>query len=60
MEVWKLEFLPGIVVALATLWFLGILAAGTRVAMSMTIDRALLAVGGGYVGWWVVGSILQF
>jgi len=60
MEVWKLGFLPAIVVTLATLWFLGILAAGTRVAMSMTIDRAALAVGAGYLGWWVAGSILQF
>jgi hypothetical protein len=60
MEVWKLGFLPAIAVALATLWFLGILAAGTRVAMSMTIDRAALAVGAGYLGWWVAGSILQF
>ena len=36
-EVWKLNIIPGIVVAVATVWFLAILAAGrTRVAMSVT------------------------
>lgn len=59
-EVWKLDVIPGIVVAVATVWFLAILAAGTRVAMSVTIDRAVLAVAGGYAGWWAVGSILGF
>ena len=35
-EVWKLDFIPAIVVVVATVWFLAILAAGTRVAMSVT------------------------
>ncbi|MCJ7725176.1 MAG: YIP1 family protein [Acidimicrobiia bacterium] len=58
LEVHRLDFLGAAVVILATLWFLAILAAGTRVAMSLTIDRAILAVAGGYLGWWVIGSML--
>jgi len=59
-ETHRLDFLGGVVVILATVWFLGILAAGTRVAMSLPLDKAILAVGGAYTAWWVVGSLLNF
>ncbi len=60
MRVFELDFLGSVVVILATVWFLAILSAGTRVAMSLSLDRAILAVVGGYLAWWVVGSFLGF
>ena len=60
LEAWRLDFLPAVIVIAATLWFLAILAAGTRVAMSIPLDRAILATGGAYMAWWVVGSIFNF
>ena len=56
----RLDFIPVLVVVVATAWFLAILAAGTRVAMSLPMDRAALAVAGGYAAWWVIGSIFGF
>ena len=58
MHVDRFEFLGTVAVILATLWFLAILVAGTRVAMGIAIDRAILAVAGGYLGWWVLGTML--
>ena len=60
LEAWRLDFLPAVVVILATVWFLAILAAGTRVAMSLPLDKAIVAVGGGYASWWVIGSLFSF
>ena len=60
LSVHRLDFLAGILVILAGLWFLGILAAGTRVAMGVTLDKAVLAVGGGYLAWRLVSYVLEF
>lgn len=59
-NIWDLGTLQMLIVILATVWFLAILAAGTRVAMSLATDRAVMAVGAGYAAWWVIGSILRF
>jgi len=59
-EVHRLGLVGGVVVILATVWFLGILAAGTRVAMSLPFEKAVVAVGGGYASWWVVEAVLGF
>ncbi len=56
----RLDLFPILVVLVATAWFLAILAAGTRVAVSLPIDRAAMAVAGGYAAWWVIGSIFGF
>ena len=59
-EVFRLEFLAGVGVVVATAWFLAILTAGARIAMSLSLERAALAVGGSYVAWWLVGTIFGF
>ncbi len=59
-EVFRFGFVTSVAVVAATLWFLAILAAGARVAMSLPLERAALAVGGAYLGWWIVGSIFGF
>ncbi|MBU1228110.1 MAG: hypothetical protein KJ698_12975 [Actinobacteria bacterium] len=58
MSILDLGFPGAVVVILTTMWFIGILTAGTRVAMSLTLDRAIASVAGGYAAWWVIGSLL--
>ena len=41
-----------------TVWFLAILVAGTRVALSLILERAVLAVAGGYVLWLIFSRFL--
>jgi len=60
LAIGRLDLIPMLVVLVATAWFLAILAAGTRVAMSLPIDRAAMAVGGGYAAWWMIDSIFRF
>jgi hypothetical protein len=48
--------LPALLVG--TIWFLAILVAGTRVALSMALERAVLAVAGGYVLWLFLSRFL--
>ena len=43
---------------LGTVWFLAILVAGTRVALSLALEKAVLAVAGGYVLWLVLSRFL--
>ena len=60
LAIGRLDLIPIIVVLVATAWFLAILAASTRVAMSLPMDRAAMAVGGGYAAWWMIDSIFRF
>ena len=60
LEAWRLDFLPAVITIVATLWFLAILAAGTRVAMSLTLDRAVITVGAAYMDWFVVAVLFRY
>lgn len=51
--------LPALLALMAgTAWFLAILVAGTRVALSLVLERAVLAVAGGYVLWLLLSRFL--
>ncbi|MCB2223154.1 MAG: hypothetical protein KQH83_03175 [Actinobacteria bacterium] len=60
LEAWRFDALTAGLVILADLWFVVILAAGTRVAMSLSLDKAVMSAGAAYGAWWVVGSIFRF
>lgn len=60
LEVQGFDVVTAVVVLAADLWFLAILGAGTRVAMSLSLDRAIMAVGGAYGAWWIVAAIFRF
>jgi hypothetical protein len=59
-EVFRFGFATAAGIAVAVGWFLAILAAATRVAMSLPMERAALTVGGGYLGWWIIGTLFGF
>jgi len=56
----SLDFLPLVALLAATVWFLAVLVAGTRVAMGLSLDRAAVAVGAGYGAWWAIATLLRF
>ncbi|NQV07766.1 YIP1 family protein [bacterium] len=54
--------LPGLpdwlTLVVSTVWFLAILVAGTRVALELITEKALVAVAGGYVVWLILSRFL--
>jgi hypothetical protein len=49
---------PFLALLAGTVWFLAILVAGTRVALDLVLERAVLAVAGGYVLWLLFSRFL--
>ena len=50
---------PGwITLLVSTVWFLAVLVAGARVALELVLEKAVVAVAGGYVVWLIFSRFL--